>query len=262
MNTFDTALMWRSLGIATIPILARSKSPAIDKWKPFQSRLPSEFELRAWFGRPGYNIAVVTGWQGLVIVDFDSITAWEQFHSTRPCVPHTYEVLTPRGRHLYFYCAESTQCVSLDDIDIKAGGGYCLALPSIHPSGRAYTSIFHPDEIAYLDSITDFIPEYQQAISRPPPQPRASTLHPLDAAMLPHTSTTIEKANAKLSYERLLGPNRGTRYICPFHDDHHPSLHVYRDGDWRCFVCGAYGDKLDLYANLNNMTIAEALCTL
>lgn len=265
MDTLTTALMWRDLGVATIPILARSKLPAIDKWKPYQSRLPSEFELRAWFGRPGYNIAVVTGWQGLVIVDFDSIAAWKHFNSTSLCAPHTYTVLTPRGRHLYFYCAETTQCVSLDGIDIKGGGGYCLAPPSIHPSGRVYTSIFHLDEIAYLDSITDFIPEYQQAIDRPPPRQRAGTLHPLDAAMLPHTDISFEEANDRLSWKQLLpvGRRKYGAYLCPFHNENTPSFVLYPDEHWYCFGCQAHGrDKLDLYAQLNGMTIAEALCTL
>lgn len=269
MDVLSTALMWRSLGIATMPCLYRSKSPALNQWKPYQTRLPTEFELRAWFSNPGYNLAVITGWRGLVIVDFDSSAAWDRFVSMSFDVPLTYEVLTPRGRHLYFYCTEATQCASLDGIDIKAGGGYCLAPPSIHPSGQAYISAISSDEIVYLESITDILPEYQQAISKPPPCPQASptqrgasTLDPLDAAWLPHTSITIEEASAKLSYRQLLGPcHHAAYYICPFHDDHEPSLLAYPDGDWRCFGCGAYGDILDLYAKLNGMTIREALCT-
>lgn len=265
MKALETALMWRSLGIATIPILHRSKSPALDQWKPYQSRLPTEFELRAWFSRPGYNIAVVTGWQGLVIVDFDSTTAWEQYTYENPHAPHTYIVHTPRGRHLYFYCVESTQCVSLGGVDVKAGGGYCLAPPSIHPSGRAYTSVSSPNRILYLHSIADILPGYQQAISRPPPRARVSSLDPLDAALLLHTGTTIEAANDKLSWRQLLGSHHviRTHYLCPLHDDNAPSFVLYSDGHWYCFGCNVGGrDKLDLYAQLNNMTIREALCTL
>lgn len=271
MDALSTALMWRDLGIATIPILARSKSPAIDKWKPYQSRLPTEFELRAWFSRPGYNIAVVTGWQGLVIIDWDDVrkfTAWSVGELPREehknIVHATYFVETSRGVHIYLYCKEPTQAAKLNGADLKAAGGYCLTPPSIHPRGMPYLAYNSPADIKHVNSITDILPEYQQAIDRPSSRPRASALHPLDAAMLPHTSTTIEEANDKLSYERLLGSGRVfTHHLCPLHEDAQPSLKVYPDGHWYCFGCHASGqDKLDLYTQLNGMTIAEALCTL
>ena len=272
MDTLNTALMWRSLGVATIPILARSKSPALDKWKPFQSRLPSEFELRAWFSRPGYNIAVITGWQGLVIVDFDDWRKHQEWRlgnraTTTATIALTYYVDTPRGRHYYLYChGVAAQCVKLDGVDIKAAGGYCLAPPSIHPNGKPYIEVGSPADIQRINSVADIFPEYQQAIEKPPPRSRVSTLDPLDAAMLPYTSTTIEGANGKFSWGGLLdsGIHRNpTHYFCPFHEDTNPSLKVYPDEHWYCFGCGASGrDKLDLYAQLNGMTIREALCTL
>lgn len=266
MNTLATALMWRSLGIGVIPCLHRSKQPSLDQWKPYQRRLPSEFELRAWFGRPGYNIAVVTGWQGLVIVDWDDREKLKEWRANTKVGRNlgTYQVSTPRGVHLYLYCHEITRCVKLDGADIKAGGGYCLAPPSVHPSGAPYHSNGLPTaDIWYVSSMARIFPEYQQAISKPAPRPPASTLDILDAAWLPYTSTTIEEASTKLSYKQLLGPcHQAAYYTCPFHDDQEPSLFVYPGGDWRCFGCGAYGDILDLYARLNKLTIKEALCTL
>jgi hypothetical protein len=41
--------------------------------------------------------------------------------------------------------------------------------------------------------------------------------------------------------------SRATRKIlCPFHDDHNPSLQIYSDGHYHCFSCGAHGDVEDL----------------
>lgn len=270
MDVLSTALTWCSLGIATIPILARSKRPALDLWKPYQTRLPTEFELRAWFSNPGYNLAVITGWQGLVIVDWDDREKLKEWRVSTEIGRNlgTYQVSTPRGVHLYFYCHEDTQCVKLDGVDIKAGGGYCLAPPSIHPSGVPYLTNGLPTaDIWHVSSMTKVFPEYQQAVSKPTPQPQASTLDALDAAWLPHTSTTIEEANDKLNWEQLLPgsfiKHHYTNYLCPLHEDTHPSFRVYPGGDWFCFGCGASGrDKLDLYAKLNGMTIKEALCTL
>jgi hypothetical protein len=36
------------------------------------------------------------------------------------------------------------------------------------------------------------------------------------------------------------------KILCPFHDDHNPSLQIYSDGHFHCFSCGAHGDVEDL----------------
>ncbi|HEY2476929.1 MAG TPA: CHC2 zinc finger domain-containing protein [Candidatus Cybelea sp.] len=41
---------------------------------------------------------------------------------------------------------------------------------------------------------------------------------------------------------------RGSRtwFICPSHDDRHPSAIIVGERGWRCFACGARGGVLDL----------------
>lgn len=260
-KTLETALMWRSLGIGVIPCLYHSKRPSLDKWKPYQERLPTEFELRAWFERPGYNIAVVTGWQGLVIVDFDD----PAFIETSPCLPSTHQVATARGMHFYYYVIDPTRCVRLDGVDIKAAGGCCLTPPSIHPNGTPYRERFSDQwpDICHINSIADILPEYQQAISRPPPRPQISTLDPLDAAMLPHTSTSIESIKANWTIADVLNikirPGRVWHTVCPLHNDTNPSLAVYPDGHWWCYAEARGGDVIDLYAAIRCISIQEAI---
>jgi len=37
-------------------------------------------------------------------------------------------------------------------------------------------------------------------------------------------------------------PSRGSnKIICPFHNDHNPSLELYSDGHYHCYACGAHG---------------------
>jgi hypothetical protein len=49
--------------------------------------------------------------------------------------------------------------------------------------------------------------------------------------------------------------------LCPFHEDHTPSLSVY-NGDqgqkWTCWACLSYGDVFDFVQKLNDCTFAEA----
>ena len=40
--------------------------------------------------------------------------------------------------------------------------------------------------------------------------------------------------------------NSRRQCLCPFHDDHHPSMSLGRNNKYRCFVCGAHGDVIEL----------------
>jgi len=54
------------------------------------------------------------------------------------------------------------------------------------------------------------------------------------------------------------GPER-FRALCPFHDDHDPSLLVdERDGHFHCFGCGAHGDVIDFVMRREGIGFAEA----
>ena len=61
------------------------------------------------------------------------------------------------------------------------------------------------------------------------------------------------------------GRTAGTATFCPFHDDRHPSLNVYRadDGIWRakCMTpsCGFCGDLFDVRAKARGVPLADVL---
>ena len=46
--------------------------------------------------------------------------------------------------------------------------------------------------------------------------------------------------------------------LCPFHDDHHPAMSLGRKNRFRCFVCDARGDVIDLVMRFLNKTFSEA----
>lgn len=48
--------------------------------------------------------------------------------------------------------------------------------------------------------------------------------------------------------------------LCPFHDDHNPSLNVNRKtGLFHCFACGAMGDVFSFYQKYNDCDFSTAL---
>jgi hypothetical protein len=54
-------------------------------------------------------------------------------------------------------------------------------------------------------------------------------------------------------------PARGGKWLCPYHDDHRPSLAMTPDKrHWRCWACGEHGDALDWLAKRDGIDLVEA----
>lgn len=75
---------------------------------------------------------------------------------------------------------------------------------------------------------------------------------------------TFAEARQTLRVEKILSDHgvrkKGGKWLCPFHEDHHPSLVVRkreRGDTWRCYGCGAFGDAIDLKAKLEGKSVAE-----
>lgn len=270
-DTYETALKWHSLGVATIPILAHSKSPALEHWKPFMERLPTPRELRIWFANTGYGLAVITGWADIVVIDWDDHLAYSRWlaslNGAYSLVACTYQVKTRRGVHLYFRCP-GVQCWRGPGVDVKAAGGYVLAPPTIHPSGHRYEALGDVGSIQAVQAITDLLPDYQAQPETPVQAITRRDLDPFDDAMrtIEHTGISVEEIKSRVSWSMILpGLLPGRRYYkikCPVHNESDPSFVIYRDGVAHCYGCGFHGDVIDVWATMNNLTIGEAMADL
>jgi len=116
---------------------ASKDTEQIKKWWPKESVLPS-------------NIGIVTGGEsGLVVIDVDSDEGFEALGDERvkdlknEAVP---SVRTGRGFHYYFKSKTpiKTKPGFVNKVDIKGEGGYIVAPPSLHISGRRYEWVNYP----------------------------------------------------------------------------------------------------------------------
>jgi hypothetical protein len=136
--------------------------------------------IRAWWGRwPDANIGIATGARSsLVVLDEDpkrggDLSALEQHFGS---LPETLEAITGSpGRHLYF-AYPGTYLPSRRDafgpqfsgLDIRADGGYVIAPPSLHPSGRRYTwEVCHEPEDIEPASLPAYILSQSQTTTLP-----------------------------------------------------------------------------------------------
>jgi putative DNA primase/helicase len=99
-------------------------------------------EIRVWWSEwPDANIGLAC--DRMVVLDLDSAEAIAEAERRHGGVPATPTVETGKGRHLYFE-APANQTVKNTvgrigaGIDVRAPGGYVVAPPSLHQSGRRY----------------------------------------------------------------------------------------------------------------------------
>jgi len=65
----------------------------------------------------------------------------------------------------------------------------------------------------------------------------------------------VKELKRHVDLTKLVGSNK---VLCPWHDDHTPSLHVYPDHVY-CFSCGAYADVLRFVRTFYKLSFEEAL---
>ena len=140
----EAALYLASLKRRVFPLRERGKEPALARG--FKAASYEEKTVRAWWTRsPSANIGLATG-EGLLVLDVDGLEgrkALRRLTRRFGSLPRTVEASTGKGRHLFFGYPPSKQ-VRLsagklgEGLDVRADGGYVVAPPSVHPSGRRY----------------------------------------------------------------------------------------------------------------------------
>jgi len=148
VNTLlESALeLWRS-GFSVIPIQPGSKRPLVS-WIEYQSRRSTEEEIHQWWQQyPNANIGIVTGKiSGVVVIDLDLDKDGGNESGAKIYEQVLTDLIVKTGRggyHLYYRYPEDVDYISnrvglLPGVDVRADGGYVVAPPSAHSSGRLY----------------------------------------------------------------------------------------------------------------------------
>lgn len=158
------ALLYASKGVAVFPLQERSKKPFPGS-NGFKNATTDQKVIADWWDKnPRANIGIATGSisQGVVVVDLDTkggvdgiktLTEWEAVNG------ELSDTLTAEtgtgGRHLYYKLPEGMEQGNrvnvLPGVDIRGTGGYVVAPPSIHESGKLYRWLSSSGTIATAD---------------------------------------------------------------------------------------------------------------
>jgi hypothetical protein len=140
---FARASEYVARGWSVLPL--RGKVSTIP-WQEFQTRRPSPLELSSWFletSQPPTGIGIVAGRVSrLVVVDCDTqadATFWNSHY------PASSLIVETGGGGSHFYYASPVDVTVRNRvkvlgrcIDIRGDGGYVVAPPSLHRSGKRY----------------------------------------------------------------------------------------------------------------------------
>ena len=254
-SVYDWAMRFVAAGIAVIPVRYRDKRPALSQWREFQHRIPSVEEVQRWFaGRSMVNFGVVTGWNGVTVLDFDdpqSYAKWRHWAAlqggiTAQAAQLAFKVRTRRGVHVYIRLPRAVRNRHFDSLDIKSQGGYVLGPGSTHPTGARYTpqsEVFFmplipsletilPPELLVRATFEGATPVRLKRVLRAKTQQQQSD--PWAAAWVPSAGVRhglVAAIKERLRIEDFFAPDELRRsgagwYLthCPLHDDMHPSF--------------------------------------
>jgi len=141
-----TALALAQRGLAVLPCQPRGKTPACARGVLDATTDPERIN-GWWRSVPDLNVGIATGAaSGVFVLDVDgddgeaSLRKLETEHGN---LPTTIEVITGKGRHCYFRIGEygpitNSASQIAPGLDVRGDGGYVIAPPSVHPSGRVY----------------------------------------------------------------------------------------------------------------------------
>ncbi|MBI4240238.1 MAG: AAA family ATPase, partial [Candidatus Rokubacteria bacterium] len=188
-----TALDYHQRGWCPIPLRSRGKvenrkRPLLREWEPYQRSRPTEEEVRQWWRRwPDANVGLVTGAVSrMFALDLDG-DADALLHANGITLPETPTSETGGGgRHVLFehpgypipngvklLVGRATKGAKAPQVDVRGDGGYIVAPPSLHGSGRRYawriapTAPLAPAPPGLLELIRDRARD-QGAAERPP----------------------------------------------------------------------------------------------
>lgn len=260
----EVAMSWLDRGIATIPLGYRSKRPAISSWQEYKNRLPTEDEIAGWY-KMRRNIGLVCAWQGLTVLDFDTMPAYEMWQALYGV--QSYEVRTARGVHVYVYLDCPPEfTLKWAGGDIKANG-YVLIPPSIHPSGAGYKASNRP--ILRFRSLDDLLPPELWQNDAAERGLVSSPIDPIWSAPVAAGNGRYSDINQRIRLLSFFGdakPTGGGWYAvkCPLHDDKNASGWIDdRRNRYGCHACvNGSLSAIDFYAAWRKLTPEAAAAEL
>jgi hypothetical protein len=224
-SVYEAAQAYLAAGVSILPL--RGKQPALATWATLQRVRPAASSVDHWH-RTGQlaGVGVICGKVSgnLVILDFDSSEAVNEFINTFPTLLNTYVVLSGsrRGAHFYYYVEDLPETTKAKNFELMSSGLYVVAPPSPHPSGNHYrvSKECEPLRLKSMKTVVQWINSKRPTPARPAARPQQRP-NPHTGAYIPreeyfrrrYVSSAIDREVVLLA--RTSEGNRNTQlYLC------------------------------------------------
>lgn len=168
----EAALELAALGFRVFPCVVGDKKPFIAEW---QKRATTDENLiRGWWETTDHNIGLATGADsGVIVLDWDGPPGYgtrNMLQAKHGNLPVTVTAATGKGAHEYYRYPSGLDVRNrqnqplMPGFDLRGNGGYVLAPPSLHPSGKRYAWKRDPWDW----DLQDLPDEFVELIHRPP----------------------------------------------------------------------------------------------
>ena len=82
----------------------------------------------------------------------------------------------------------------------------------------------------------------------------------MDNDVINQIRKSVDIVDVISKYVPLVSRGKNFFGVCPFHDDHSPSMSVSKDKQiYKCFSCGATGNVFNFVQDYENISFPEAL---
>lgn len=259
-HTFEAAVEWLTRGVSLLPLQPGSKR-IVPGFGPYLERITDTRAASFWFQERGCNMAVVTG-HGVVALDFDDTPSYERWCKQNPNAALSLTERTRRGFHVFFV-GESNTGRHVEGFEVKGRAGFVTVAPAC-VGGVVYSLVNHSAsilELARRFSLLSEKPQLQPTRSRE--KPEGDDIDVIQRIKAEYKTLTLAQTVTGLNS----APNgRWWHGHCPFHEHKKTrkegKLAFWVDSErdlWGCYACGIRGDVINLYANIHNVSIREAI---
>jgi len=151
----------------------------------------------------------------------------------------------------------SARCPDAVDVMLTDAAVADLEADAAEDVDRDHATAGYYRDYARMVRLACRIAARDSSLTPPEPKPRGNGQPPLEARDVKQRADIVAFIDhrvplAKAGHDHFVG-------LCPFHDDHKPSMHVWSKGNWKCFSCGASGDVIEFARRYHGCEFREAL---
>lgn len=233
-------------GCRFIKVAKKEKIPVESDWQTFNNYDIDDLDLQDWINK-GNNVGVATGFNNLLVVDFDDEEFQKEYLHK---LPQTLMQKSGSGLYHLFFKTDTPMSLKIQDndkktlADIQGKGKQIIINPSIHPNGNTYQFI-NNEKIATIK-----FSELQAIFSK----------YLIDKKLSNNKYKNLDKPDIRHVLSQYGVDTSKNPTSCPWHNSKSGKCFSWCENKqlFNCFHCGKGGDVISFIQEHEDCSFSEA----